>query len=70
MNNKILNINKNINRNLGNRPVQSIPIHWAKKKIHCISGDLQSMCGAFQILVVMVIPHLKNNSSIYLYLLS
>lgn len=38
MNNKILNINQNINRNLGNRPVQSIPIHWAKKNPLYIRG--------------------------------
>lgn len=47
MNNEILNINENRNRNLGNRPLQSILIHWAKKKFHYVSGDLQSMCGAF-----------------------
>jgi len=29
---KILNINENININLGNRPLQPILIHWEKKK--------------------------------------
>lgn len=48
MNNEILNINKNINRNLGNRLLQPILIQWAKKKSTLYHGTCRACVEHFE----------------------